>query len=210
MINPSRVFHIPTGSHEDIFYQSGATKTRATAACQFAIVTWHPDAIVNLGTCGGVSNKLKKRDIILVNKTVHYDCITRFGPIPKGFYKPMTTKLDTSWVDASKVSTKLNKGIIATADQDLDYKCRELLKQKNILGADWESGAISKVCELNKMKCLILRGVTDIPEEQISPDQDIQGADYKENTPKIMKDLIEILSQISFRLNILSTGKKIF
>ena len=85
-----KYFVFPMGSHEEIFYQSGATKTRATAACQFAIVTWHPDAIVNLGTCGGVSNKLKKRDIILVNKTVHYDCITQFGPIPKGFYKPMT------------------------------------------------------------------------------------------------------------------------
>ena len=32
--------------------------------------------------------------------------------------------------DASKILTNYNKGIIATADQDLDYKCRELLKQK--------------------------------------------------------------------------------
>jgi nucleoside phosphorylase len=34
----------------------------------------------------------------------------------------------------------------------------------NILGADWESGAIVKVAELNGLLCLILRGVSDIPE----------------------------------------------
>ncbi len=48
------------GRAEGIFYHSGATKTKAAAACQFAIDTWHPDAIANFGTCGGVGEKVKK------------------------------------------------------------------------------------------------------------------------------------------------------
>ena len=50
------------GKHRSIIYHSGATKTRAAAACQFAIDTWHPDAIINLGTCGGVSKEVRFHD----------------------------------------------------------------------------------------------------------------------------------------------------
>lgn len=40
------------GNHKPIFFNSGSTKTRASGACQFAIDKWHPEAIINLGTCG--------------------------------------------------------------------------------------------------------------------------------------------------------------
>ena len=59
--------------------------------------------------------------------------------------------------------------------------------------ADWESASIAKVCELNRIKCLILRGVTDIPEKS---KEDIQERDYKKNTQTIMKDLLEIIGRI--------------
>lgn len=47
-----------------------------------------------------------------------------------------------------------------------------------------------------RLKCLILRGVTDIPKRQGTLKQ---GEDYKKNTPIIVKDLLSILSQITFR-----------
>jgi nucleoside phosphorylase len=71
-----------------------------------------------------------------------------------------------------------------------------LLQGKKVIAADWESASIAKVCELNKMKCLILRGITDIPKRQGGLKQD---DDYKKNTLIIMKDLFSIISQISFR-----------
>jgi adenosylhomocysteine nucleosidase len=185
------------GQQEWICYHSGATKTRAAAACQFAIDTWHPNAIVNLGTCGGVIEEIRKLDIIMADKTTQYDCIIRFGEpreifAPANlFYKPMITVIDTSWVDISGVSRKIRKGTIASADQDLNVKWRERLRKENVLGADWESGAISKVCELNKMKCLILRGVTDIPDGN-------QESDCENNTPIVMESLLQILTQIRF------------
>lgn len=190
-------FEYPIALRESIFYQSGATKTLSAAACQFAIDTWHPDAVVNLGTCGGVSDNIRKLDIIMATKTVQYDVIQRFGEPSHPFYKPMITSVDTSWVDIGLVPEKIQKGTIATADQDLNYKNRKRLQEKDILGADWESGAISKVCELNKMKCLILRGVTDIPKEEVSLSKDIQASDYKNNTLAIMKCLFKIIGRIS-------------
>jgi nucleoside phosphorylase len=41
-------FKRPIGKHEAVIFDSGATKTRSAAACQYAIDTWHPDAVINL------------------------------------------------------------------------------------------------------------------------------------------------------------------
>lgn len=179
------------GRNKTIFFHSGDTKTRSAAACQFAIDRWHPEGIVNLGTCGGVAKKVKKLDIIMADKTVQYDCIIRFDEARGLFYKPMITLINTSWVDMSEVPGRIYKGTIATADQDLNRGWREILQKEKVLGADWESGAISKVCELNKVKCLVLRGVTDIP-------NGTQSSDWKKNTPIVMRHLLQIVSQIRF------------
>jgi len=179
------------GKEKCTFYQSGDTKTRSAAACQFAIDRWHPDGIVNLGTCGGVADEVQKLDIIMADKTVQYDCIIRFGEPQELFYKPMITEIDTSWVDLSDASRKIHKGTIASADQDLDVKLRGKLRKEKVLGADWESGAISKVCQLNNVKCLILRGVTDVPDGT-------QASDFEKNTPLVMESLLQILTQAKF------------
>jgi adenosylhomocysteine nucleosidase len=187
------------GQRECICYHSGATKTKAAAACQFAIDTWHPNAIVNLGTCGGVEKGIKKLDLVLANKTFQYDVIQRFGKPSAQFKKGLKTSLKTSWVDLSRISERLYIGTVASADQDFHSKCRRELQKEDVLAADWESASIAKVCELNRIKCLILRGVTDIPEKRKSLKEDIQEHDYKKNTLIIMKDLLSIISQIGFR-----------
>jgi nucleoside phosphorylase len=104
-----------------------------------------------------------------------------------------------SWINLTRVPTNIHIGTIASADQDLDDENRVFLHGKKVLAADWESASIAKICELNKMKCLILREVTDIPKKQISLKQDIQHNDYKKNTPIIMKGLFSIIDQIEFR-----------
>jgi nucleoside phosphorylase len=101
-----------------------------------------------------------------------------------------------SWVDLTRVSKRIFIGTLASADQDLNDEHRVLLQGKKAIAADWESASIAKVCELNRMKCLILRGITDLPKRQGGLKQD---DDYKKNTPIIMKDLFSILSQINFR-----------
>jgi nucleoside phosphorylase len=104
-----------------------------------------------------------------------------------------------------QVSRRFVRGTIATGDQDLDRKTRKQLQKKsrlggwNILGADWESGAIAKVAELNKVACLVLRGVSDIPEPHPAG-TDVQSLDYEKNTPLIMESLLGMMSQIRFCL----------
>jgi nucleoside phosphorylase len=123
------------GLHKCILYESGATKTKATAACQFAVDTWYPDAIVNLGTYGGVSKNVKNLDIILAKRTFQYDVIQRFGNPSGRFKKDLETTLDMSWINLTRVPTKIYIGTIASADQDLvmntwgNFKGKKFLQQ---------------------------------------------------------------------------------
>ena len=48
--------------------------------------------------------------------------------------------------------------------------------------ADWESGAVAKVCDMNQLPCVILRGVTDTPTS--TPDE--QYHRFRHNTPVVM------------------------
>jgi adenosylhomocysteine nucleosidase len=189
----------PLGKEEYTWYWSGSTKTRAAAACQKAIDRWCPDAIVNLGTCGGISKNIQKLDIVLANKTYQYDVIQRFGKPSKRFLRGLITQPNISGIDLSLVREKCLVGTIASADQDFDPEAIEALRKKHALAADWESASIAKVCELNKTKCLILRGVSDIPRKSRGGKKDIQEEDYQANTPRIMKELFSILQNITFR-----------
>jgi adenosylhomocysteine nucleosidase len=185
--------------HQAVIYKSGATKTRSAAACQYAIDTWHPDGVINLGTCGGVGKNLRKRKVILGKKTIQYDVLQNFGKPSSKFKRELKTDLDLSWVDLSRVSGRICIGTIASADRDLDEEQRGILQRKRVLAADWESASIAAICRLNRIRCLILRGVSDIPEKRKDSRRDIQERDYKNNVPIIMNDLFLIIGQIIFR-----------
>jgi len=106
------------GPNECIWYHSGATKTRAAAACQYAIDVWHPDAIINLGTCGGVDQNVKELEIILANRTIQYDVIQRFG-IPEQTFEKDKETLHTpiasvSFVDIHRTRTLLPRWIFTS------------------------------------------------------------------------------------------------
>jgi nucleoside phosphorylase len=123
-----------------IFFQSGVAKTRAAAACQFAIGRWHPAAVVNVGTCGGVAEEIEKIEIIMANRSIPHDCIVRFGESREFPHEPMVTVIDTSWLNLSRVSREFFRGTIATADQDLDDATRRRLPEENRLGGANISG----------------------------------------------------------------------
>ena len=188
-----------SGRDEWVFFHSGATKTRAAGACQYAIDRWKPNVIVNLGTCGAVAKDIKLLDIILANKAFQYDVIQRFGKPSRRFERSLKTILPILWIDQNRVLERLKIGTIASADQDLCPKVRKMLQERNVLAADWESASIARICELNKIKCLILRGVSDIPYKTEGSKAAVQERDYKRNTRNIMRDLFLMMRQIRFR-----------
>jgi adenosylhomocysteine nucleosidase len=82
-------------------------------------------------------------------------------------------------------------GHISSADRDiLPTDIPSLVQKYNAVAADWESGAIAWVAQRNRIKCLILRGISDLV--------GIEGGEaygnidlYHKNTKAIMKTLID-------------------
>lgn len=161
-----------------IFFQTGCGKIPAAAATQYVIDKLNPKLIINLGTCGGFDGLVKRLDILLVKETVVYDIHERSGNKDAQTNK-YRTSLDLSWIK-EPYSTNAKSVTLATADQDLDPKIiPRLIKKYEAVAADWESGAIAYVAEKNKVKCLILRGVSDVVDPNGKPSNEkeiIEGA----------------------------------
>ncbi|MBT3191409.1 MAG: 5'-methylthioadenosine/S-adenosylhomocysteine nucleosidase [Verrucomicrobia bacterium] len=148
------------GSISVEFVHSGCGKVPAAATTQYAIDTWHPSLVVNLGTCGGMDPLLGVGDIVTAEKTVIYDLCERSGG-QEDMVRRYTTDLMPI---ASLPNCILRCGTIITADQDVDpAQVEQLRATYGAIAADWESGAVAHVAHnINHVKCGVLKVVSDI------------------------------------------------
>ena len=177
---------------ECVFFKGGTSKTISAASCQYAIDKWKPQRHFIIGTAGGVANYLEEFDVVIANKTALYDFIFRMGEPYEFIAKETIVNIDNSWIDFSKLPKGTYEGFVATADMDVDYDTRIKLQAVNVLAADWESGAVALTCHLNKIPCCIIRGISDIPENSSVESSSNQGAAYLENTPLVIKKIINL------------------
>ncbi len=157
-------FHIKGGTIPIIFFHGGWGKICAAASTQYVIDRWQPKVIINVGTCGGFQGKVERETIILAEKTIVYDLIEKMENNDEAirFY---TTDLDLSWLGVDYPIT-VKKTLLVSGDRDLlPDEISFLEKQYGAIAGDWESGAIAFTCSKNNVKCLILRGVTDLVNE---------------------------------------------
>lgn len=180
-------------NHRVIFFQGGWGKIAAAASTQYAIDRWTPPLLVNLGTCGGIAGEIDRETIVLAERTLVYDIIEQIGDAEAAlaYY---TTRLDLSWL-GDKAPQPVSRTLLVSGDRDLVKE--EVTRLRTDFGAaagDWESGAIAWVAQKNGVRCLILRGVSDLVGEDGGeaygkPDL------YAENTRKIMQSLVEALPE---------------
>ena len=150
------------------FFHGGWGKISAASTTQHVIDQFHPDLLINLGTCGGFKGHIEIGTVILVTKTIVYDIIEQMSD-PEAAISRYSTGMDLSWFKdggfqnpAQPPLTILRRPLIS-ADRDiLSQDIPLLLKKYAAVAADWESGAIAWVAKRNGVRCLILRGVTDL------------------------------------------------
>ncbi len=144
-----------------LVFHGGWGKVAAAASTQYVIDRWDPALLLNLGTCGGFEGVVRVFDIVLVTRTVIYDIVERMGN-PAEAIADYSTDIDLSWLSGDD-PPNIRRGILASADQDLDPAAIDRLrKDYGAIAADWESGAISCTARRSGKKVLILRGVTDV------------------------------------------------
>ena len=158
---------------ECILVESGVGKVNAARTTQILIDNIKVDYIFNIGVAGGVDESLKVGDIVLGEKLVQHDFdITAFnhekGYIPKvGVYiEPdiyLLTLADSVFKNIDNVNYK--RGIIASGD----IFCTELKMSQKIntkfkaLCVEMEGASIAQVCYLSHIPFLIIRSISDVP-----------------------------------------------
>jgi adenosylhomocysteine nucleosidase len=177
-----------------IFFHGGWGKIAAAASTQYAIDCWHPEILINLGTCGGFDGCIERGEIILVERTVVYDIIEQMGDFDTHIAH-YSTDLDLSWLKGTP-PLPVRRSILVSADRDLVVNDIPWLKEKfNAVAGDWESGAIAWVAKRNAVRCLILRGVTDLVGAGGGEAYAGNIQVFQENAAVIMRRLIEALPE---------------
>jgi adenosylhomocysteine nucleosidase len=149
------------GDQPVVFLHGGWGKIAAAASSQYAIQRWRPQQVINLGTCGGFAGQVQRGEILLVTRTLVYDIDEKMGD-PQQALAHYTTPIDLSWLPAP-YPQPVRPACLVSADRDLDPADIDRLHERfGAIAADWESGAIAWVAQRNHLRCLILRGVTDL------------------------------------------------
>ena len=174
-----------------LFLHGGWGKIAAAASTQYAIQRWQPELVINLGTCGGFAGSVERGTILLATETLVYDIIEQMGD-PQAAIDHYTTRLDLSWLPQPYPSPVI-PALLISADRDiLAAEVKKLRDRFQAVAADWESGAIAWVCQRNTVRCLILRGVSDLVSEDggeayTNPDV------FQEGTKLVIENLLKVL-----------------
>jgi adenosylhomocysteine nucleosidase len=195
ILKPAKTFTTPFGETFEqgklIFFHGGWGKISAAASAQFTIDRYQPGLLVNIGTCGGFAGRVARGTVILVDKTIVYDIFEQMSD-PREAIEAYSTELDLTWLKELPPHP-VQRGLLVSADRDIVKDDILMLVEKyGAVAADWESGAIAWVAKRNGVKCLILRGVSDL----VSSDggEAYGNIDlFHENTKGIMRTLIEQL-----------------
>jgi adenosylhomocysteine nucleosidase len=193
ILGPSQVQSTPMGETFDTlsytYFHGGWGKVSAAATTQYVIDHFQPDLLVNLGTCGGIKGCIERGTIILVTKTIIYDIVEQMSD-PDEAIAQYATELDLTWLP-TPFPQPVQPGLLVSADRDILIKdIPDLIQKYGAAAADWESGAIAWVAKRNGIRCLILRGVTDL----VSPTGGEAYGNielFHENTRATMRILIE-------------------
>ena len=202
ILSPTHVGVTILGETFDIggltYFHGGWGKISAAATTQFVLDSFKPRLLINLGTCGGFEDRIVRGTVILVTNTVVYDIREQMSDADNAIAS-YSTDLDLSWIkdetlqNLSLGPSPLVRAGLVSADRDiLPEDISQLIIKYGAVAADWESGAIAWVAKRNRVRCIILRGVTDlVGKDGGEAYENIEL--FHKNTKLIMRTLIDQL-----------------
>lgn len=159
---------------------SGLGKVMAAATTQMVIDRFQADLILNFGSCGALDPGLKIGDQVLAEKVIEYDFTSEHKAVP-------TTACDPCLIsELGRFFPGLKVGPLASADRNADTpEIREgLFSQYQALVADWEGASIVRVARRMGTPALVLRGVTDVGNADLTTEYE---SNYKLVLPQVAK-----------------------
>lgn len=180
-----------------VLVQSGVGKVNAARTAQILIDNIQVDYVFNIGVAGGVSEELNVGDIVVGEKLVQHDFdITAFNH-EKGYIPDVGV-----YIDSDEYLVKLTKeinvdcniltGVIASGDIFCtDYMMSKKINTKfNALCVEMEGASIAQVCYLSHIPFLVIRSISDVPNNDnvVTYEEFLQKASY--NVAKLMSELL--------------------
>ena len=187
-----------------VMVRSGVGKVNAARATQILIDNIKVDYIFNIGVAGGISKSLKVGDIVIGEKLVQHDFdITAFnhdkGYIPEiGVYIQTDDYLFRLANNVLKSDDKMNivSGVISSGDIFCtEVKMGQKINSKfNALCVEMEGASIAQICYLNHIPFLVLRSISDTPNND-------NVITYEEFLKYSSKNIAYAMSKILLKLN---------
>jgi adenosylhomocysteine nucleosidase len=164
-----------TGSlwgHEAVLCVCGPGKVNAAMCTQAMIQRYHPEAVLNLGVAGSLSDKVSIGDVVVGTYAVQHDMDTSPLGDPPGYISGINLiRLPLDHLLQDKLRRALSalsdiKGIfggVATGDQFLHNAAHrvKVRDQFEALCCEMEGGAVAHVCHVNGVPCAIVRAISD-------------------------------------------------
>ena len=151
---------------------SGACKVNAAIAAQILIDSFGVDTVINSGTAGGMSPKLKMFDTVISTEACYHDVapdiLTEFHPwMGSVFFEADRELIRISKMAVKEMETKgkVFWGRIVTGEAFITDEGREKINDRFApLAVDMETASIAHVCYVNKIPFLSIRCITDTAE----------------------------------------------
>lgn len=157
-----------------VLVKCGVGKVNAARTTQILIDNFDLEYVINVGTAGGLNEKIEIGDVVIAEKLVQHDFDITAGGHEKGYISHTGTYFysDEELVNKSKkIIENMNEdfkaitGLIATGDifvQDINIKDR-IKEEFDADCTEMEGAAIAQVCYLDKVPFIVIRSISDKP-----------------------------------------------
>ena len=154
-----------------VLVRCGEGKVNAARTTQILIDKFEVDAVINVGSAGGLNPELDYEDIVVSTACIQHDFdITAFGR-EKGYIPNIEDKyiyvdktlLEKATKAIEQTNNKVIKGIIATGDEFVAGKEKReaLYKEFKAECVEMEGAAVAQVCHLDNIPFIIIRSISD-------------------------------------------------
>lgn len=183
-----------------VIVESGIGKVNASRATQILIDNMKVDCIINIGVAAGLYEKLNTGDIVISKNLIQHDFdITAFNH-PKGYISNVGDYIEADeylikLFYEEKTNNNVYIGTIASGDIFItDTNMSKKIKDKfNAYCVEMEGAAIAQTCHLSNIPFVVIRSISDTPNNKNNIDYDLFCKEAANNVSKI---LIRTISKI--------------
>ena len=166
---------------EVLLFRSIGRKAMSSAAVQYMIDKFNLKKIVFIGTATLVADYLDYEDVVIPSMVSEYDLSIRE-------VEPLIKESSIIKLKPVNVTMKYFDGLLGTSDKSLVTKKDYLqAKETDMVASDTEAAAIARVCKLNNVDIVIIKGISDRISEE--GDYSAQTEAYEETAPRIIDNI---------------------